>query len=192
MKFYRIPVRPDRRHLWLKAIRRKNFNPSRHAVISSEHFVGGKCGMIVYTLINCIYCFRQEEQWERIACFSCLYIPKIFSFISSPRKREARQSVGRYHSAKRRALIKQKHHDAVEAQLAAQVAQEEEIEGNVMSGISISVLTDLSMQHIKQLEISNKISRQCIQTGWNNWAQTGTSYKRQWEWISISKATRRG
>jgi len=44
----------------------------------------------------------------------------------------------------------------VEAQLAAQVAQEEEIESNVMSGISISVQTDLSMLDIQQLEISNK------------------------------------
>ena len=61
-----------------------------------------------------------------------------FLFLSSPRKREARQSLGRYHSAKKRALIKQEHYDIVEAQLTT---QEEEIVDDVTSGVSINVKT---------------------------------------------------
>ena len=43
IKFYRIPVNPERRRLWLAAIGRKDFDPPPDAVICSVHFIGGKC-----------------------------------------------------------------------------------------------------------------------------------------------------
>ncbi|VEN59235.1 unnamed protein product [Callosobruchus maculatus] len=38
MKFHRIPINPYLRNLWLHAIRRINFTPSRTAVICEKHF----------------------------------------------------------------------------------------------------------------------------------------------------------
>ena len=42
IRFYRIPVKQDKRRLWLAAIRRKDFNPPPDAAICSAHFIGGK------------------------------------------------------------------------------------------------------------------------------------------------------
>jgi len=90
--------------------------------------------VVVYTTINCTHFLGKKSDDKG----SPAYVPSIFSFISSPRKREARQSLGRYHSAKKRALIKQEHYDKEEIQLTT---QEEEIVDDVTSDVSISVKT---------------------------------------------------
>ena len=41
-RFYRIPIKQDKRRLWLAAIQRKDFNPPLDAVICSAHFIGGE------------------------------------------------------------------------------------------------------------------------------------------------------
>jgi len=41
LTFYRIPVKKEKRRLWLSAINRKDFDPPADACICSEHFVGG-------------------------------------------------------------------------------------------------------------------------------------------------------
>ena len=46
IKFYRIPVKKEKRQLWLSAINRpKDFDPPVGACICSEHFVGGKSNL---------------------------------------------------------------------------------------------------------------------------------------------------
>ena len=58
IKFYRIPVEPTKRRLWLNAINRKNFNPSPNATICSEHFVGGMFSVylkLLYGVANNYY-----------------------------------------------------------------------------------------------------------------------------------------
>ena len=42
IKFYRIPVKPYKRRLWLAAMRRKDLNPPPDPAICSVHFTGGK------------------------------------------------------------------------------------------------------------------------------------------------------
>ena len=42
IKFYRIPLNPQKRRLWLAAIGRKDFDPPPDAAICSVHFVGGE------------------------------------------------------------------------------------------------------------------------------------------------------
>jgi len=81
------------------------------------------------------------------------YVPSIFSFISSRRKRKARQSLGRYHSAKRRALIKEKQ---ATAQLVEAAAQVEGVENEVTGSTSLGLQTDLTMVDIEQLELNSK------------------------------------
>jgi len=44
LRFYRIPVEPERRRVWLNALRRKDFDPKPDACICSKHFISGKEG----------------------------------------------------------------------------------------------------------------------------------------------------
>ena len=41
LHFYRIPKESNRRRVWMKRIRRKNFSPTDNTRLCSEHFVGG-------------------------------------------------------------------------------------------------------------------------------------------------------
>ena len=41
IKFHRIPVKKEKRRLWLSAINRIDFDPPEDACICSEHFIGG-------------------------------------------------------------------------------------------------------------------------------------------------------
>ena len=41
LNFYRIPKDINRRQVWLKRIRRKNFSPTVNTRLCSEHFIGG-------------------------------------------------------------------------------------------------------------------------------------------------------
>ena len=41
VQFYRIPQGPEKRMLWINAIRRKDWTPSSYSVICSKHFIGG-------------------------------------------------------------------------------------------------------------------------------------------------------
>ena len=66
---------------------------------------------------------------------------------------QGRQSLGRYHSAKRRGFIKEKQ---ATAQLVEAAAQAERVENEVTGGTSIGVQTDLTMVDIEQLELNNK------------------------------------
>ena len=42
LQFYRIPKDINRRRIWLKRIRRKNFMPTENTRLCSEHFLGGQ------------------------------------------------------------------------------------------------------------------------------------------------------
>ena len=42
LNFYRIPKDVNRRRVWLKRIRRKNFSPTVNTRLCSEHFIGGR------------------------------------------------------------------------------------------------------------------------------------------------------
>ena len=43
MPFFSFPARnQEQRQLWIKAVNRQHWNPSKHTVICSSHFVGGK------------------------------------------------------------------------------------------------------------------------------------------------------
>jgi len=45
--FYRIPFDGERRHRWIAAIRRKDWQPSKYSRICSEHFLQGKNHFLV-------------------------------------------------------------------------------------------------------------------------------------------------
>lgn len=74
------------------------------------------------------------------------YIPTLFSFVSSPKKRAAKQSIGRYHSAKRCAVTKQRN-------IRVQSNNEEHAEAEVPTRIEVQA--GMTQQVIKQLELDN-------------------------------------
>ena len=70
VSFYRIPSEakyPELRQAWLKAIRRKNWEPKKLEWICSEHFIGGK---------------RSHDE------LSPAYVPQVFCHTRSPRERK--------------------------------------------------------------------------------------------------------
>ena len=71
ISFYRFPTDKERRSLWIAAVKRKNWTPTKHSWLCSRHFISGR---------------KSEDK------LSPDYIPSIFSFVSSPiKKKKANQ-----------------------------------------------------------------------------------------------------
>ena len=86
VKFYRFPSEAsekERRQRWICAVSRKNWRPGKHSWICSEHFVGGS---------------KSDDP------LSPAYIPSIFSFLSSPVKRQLLRKQADYVRRKGRCL----------------------------------------------------------------------------------------
>ncbi|XP_070410399.1 uncharacterized protein [Nothobranchius furzeri] len=87
--FYRIPADEDKRRLWLAAINRKEWQPSKYTRICSEHFLQGQ---------------KSDNP------LSPNYVPSVFAHIKSPAKRRALGSLKKYEA--RQAMKKKKREES--------------------------------------------------------------------------------
>ena len=126
--FYRIPLEKEKRRLWLNAMRRKNFDPPENAAICSQHFIGGNTRTHTHTRqeVMIVLVFVLHTHWTHLqgpfieSSFfpisgkkssdpeSPAYVPSIFKFTSSPKRRKADLSMTQYEAAKRRRKCKDK------------------------------------------------------------------------------------
>lgn len=86
ISFYRIPSKsryPERRRLWITALKRKNWVPGADDWVCSKHFVGGRC--------------HNDS-------LSPAYVPKIFNFTRSPVKRKLQSDFASYERRAKRRL----------------------------------------------------------------------------------------
>ena len=70
--FYRFHKDSQRRNKWIAAVNKKNWEPTEYSWICSSHFVGG------------------------VDPSSPAYIPTLFDYVESPKKRKAKQNLVRY------------------------------------------------------------------------------------------------
>lgn len=78
LKFYSIPVNPERRKRWLVAIKREKWKKVEidNARLCSEHFISGRCFKVVYSFEKCIYPFL--SLWFHVKFFMPVYMIIIF------------------------------------------------------------------------------------------------------------------
>ena len=85
VSFYRFPVDSSRRGSWVAAVKRKNWQPTEHSWLCSEHFISGK---------------KSDDP------LSPDFVPTVFNYMQSPEKRRGKRQLQRYeqriHSKKRR------------------------------------------------------------------------------------------
>ena len=88
LSFYTFPADLDRRNKWIAAVNRKNWYPTEHTVICSEHFIDGQ---------------KSNNQ------FAPNYTPTIFQRVDSPMKRKMEAQVAdfRRRTASRKRRIEQ-------------------------------------------------------------------------------------
>ena len=76
MSFYRFPPEgTERRERWIRAIRRENWTPGKHDRLCSQHFVSGA---------------KSDDP------LSPDYVPTIFRFMKSPKKRKQSRALLAY------------------------------------------------------------------------------------------------
>ena len=87
LSFYIFPADLDRRNKWIAAVNRKNWYPTEHTVICSEHFIDGQ---------------KSNNQ------FAPNYTPTIFQRVDSPMKRKMEAQVADFRrTASRKRRIEQ-------------------------------------------------------------------------------------
>lgn len=75
LQFYRFPRESEKRRLWIAALSRKNWEPTQYSWICSNHFIGGK---------------KSSDPT------SPAYVPSLFVYVNSPRKRRVEKALERY------------------------------------------------------------------------------------------------
>lgn len=146
LKFYRFPTDPERRLRWVAALDRKNWTPNEHTWICSAHFIRG---------------MKSDDP----TCPD--YVPSIFGYTDSPKKRKAERSMAQYDrrkDTKKKRIESAKRQEASEALLLLQStvksvsnAREQQTEDNQQNDhekvpVGVSVMTDMSMSCISGLE----------------------------------------
>lgn len=146
LKFYRFPTDPERRLRWIAAVDRKNWTPSEYSWICSAHFIRG---------------MKSDDP----TCPD--YAPSIFSHTNSPVKRRAERSMAQYDRRKdtsKKRIESRRRQEASQALLLLQTSEtcgagNEQLilEGQESESVyeevpAMSVMTDMSMCYISQLE----------------------------------------
>ena len=146
LKFYRFPQNKERRAKSTLALRRKDFAPNDHSTICSQHFVGGRLNN---QFTKVLIVFSGAKSGDRL---SPAYVPSIFSFTSSPRKRSICASVARFDRAK----SGQKRHS-----IAPRRRQEYDDDWDSTAGVAeqgskttTSAQTDVSFMEVVERDIS--------------------------------------
>jgi hypothetical protein len=107
LSFYRFPVDSERRARWIAAIRRQNWQPTKHSFLCSAHFITGK---------------KSQDP------LSPDYVPSIFTFVNSPEKNQKAIQLRRYTSRKQ---LLQRKRTALTQQSGGEDSQ---IEGQMETG----------------------------------------------------------
>ena len=86
LAFYRFPANKERRALWIAAVKRESWEATKHSVLCSAHFIGGR---------------KSKNP------LSPTYVPSVFNHVSSPQRWRAEHRLLSYNrrneSHKRRA-----------------------------------------------------------------------------------------
>ena len=133
LKFYRFPTDPERRMKWVAAVDRKNWTPNEYSWLCSAHFIGG---------------VKSNDP----TCPD--YVPSVFRHIGTPKKKRAQRSMLRYHARK---ATKKRRIEAQRRQEEERLSRVQNVDGQrvnseVRALPAVSVMTDMSMNDISQLE----------------------------------------
>lgn len=133
LKFYRFPADPERKMRWVAAINRKNWTPNEHSWLCSAHFIRG---------------VKSNDP----TCPD--YVPSVFHYVETPKKKRAERSMLRYYARKntKRKRVEAQRRQEVERLRRLQEADKQHHDDDIQLVPGVSVMTDMTMTHISQLE----------------------------------------